>query len=417
MKCRPKLRLFAPLQDVPADLSVHRDRRRVIAAIATLPWTGGVFAKPATIGDPRDGSDLIALPGTRPLIKRSFRPPNFETPLINLREAFTANDAFFVRYHLAVIPEVDALAWRLRIGGASAQNQVELSLQDLKRRFTRVSVAAINQCAGERRGLFVPRVPGVQWEHGAIGNALWTGVRLRDVLDHVGVRADATEVVFNGSDFGVLPATPDFLKSLPVDQARNENTLIAFEMNGQPLPRWHGAPARLVVPGWAATYWVKHLAEVRIEPHAFDGFWMKSAYRIPANAFPTVRYSSQETPETWPVTNLLINSLITSHRDGDRLPRGKPAHLRGWAWDGGAGVASVGVSVNGGNSRDAPLGKDLGRFAWRAFELPLDTTTPGRITVLVRATGRDGARQPDSLTPNPSGYYHNAVQRMELEIA
>jgi DMSO/TMAO reductase YedYZ molybdopterin-dependent catalytic subunit len=416
MKRWPKLHLFEPLEGATPNLSVHRDRRRVIAAIAALPWTGGVLATPATMRDPRDGSDLIALPGTRPLIKRTFRPPNFETPLVNLREAFTANDAFFVRYHLAVIPEVDVRGWRLRIAGASAQNPVELSLQDLKRRFTRVSVAAINQCAGARRGLFTPRVPGVQWEHGAIGNALWTGVRLRDVLDHVGVRPDATEAVFNGGDFGVLPATPDFLKSLPVDQARNENTLIAFEMNGQPLPRWHGAPARLVVSGWAATYWVKHLSEVRIEPHAFDGFWMKSAYRVPANAFPTVHYASQETPETWPVTNLLINSLITSHRDRDRLPRGKPARLRGWAWDGGAGVASVGVSVNGGDSREASLGKDLGRFAWRAFELPLDTTTPGRITVLVRATGRDGARQPDSLTPNPSGYYHNAIQRVELEI-
>jgi DMSO/TMAO reductase YedYZ molybdopterin-dependent catalytic subunit len=416
MKRRPKWRSRAPLKDSLPDLSVQRDRRRVVAAIATLPWTRGAFATPATTGDVPDGSDLIALPGTRPLIKRTFRPPNFETPLVNLREAFTANDTLFVRYHLAVIPEVDAQVWRLRIGGTSAQNPVELSLQDLKRRFSRVSVAAINQCAGLRRGLFAPRVPGVQWEHGAVGNALWTGVRLRDVLDHVGVRSDATEVVFNGSDFGVLPATPDFLKSLPVDQARNPDTLIAFEMNGQPLPRWHGAPARLVVPGWAATYWVKHLSEVRVEPHPFDGFWMKSAYRVPANAFPIVHFASQETPETWPVTNLLINSLITSHRDGDRLPRGKPANLRGWAWDGGAGVASVGVSVNSGDSREASLGKDLGRFAWRAFEFPLDTATAGRMTVLVRASGRDGARQPDSLTPNPAGYYHNAAQRVELQI-
>jgi DMSO/TMAO reductase YedYZ molybdopterin-dependent catalytic subunit len=416
MKRWLKLRLSAPLEGGPSSPPVHPGRRRVVAAIATLPWTSDVFARAAETRDAQDGSDLIALPGTRPLIKRTFRPPNFETPLTELREAFTASDAFFVRYHLAVIPEVDARSWRLRIGGASAQKPVELSLQDLKRRFTPVSVAAINQCAGLRRGLFTPRVPGVQWEHGAVGNAVWTGIRLRDVLDHAGLRADATEVVFNGSDFGVLPATPDFMKSLPVDQARNDSTLIAFEMNGKPLPRWHGAPARLVVPGWAATYWVKHLSEVRIEPHAFDGFWMKSAYRVPANKFPTVHYASQETPETWPVTNLLINSLITSHRDGDRLPRGKPVHLGGWAWDGGSGVTSVGVSVNGGNPQDASLGKDLGRFAWRAFEFPLDTTTPGRITVLVRAMGRDGARQPDSLTPNPSGYYHNAVQRVELEV-
>jgi len=144
---------------------------------------------------------------------------------------------------------------------------------------------------------------------------------------------------------------------------------------------------------------------------------MKSAYRVPANAFPIQRVAAQETADTWPVTSLLINSLITSHRDMDRLPLGRPAQLRGWAWDGGSGVASVGVSVNGGDWRDAALGKDLGRFAWRGFEFPLDTATAGHVTALVRASGRDGARQPEALTPNPSGYYHNAIQRVELEVA
>jgi DMSO/TMAO reductase YedYZ molybdopterin-dependent catalytic subunit len=361
-------------------------------------------------------ADLAVLTGKKPLLRRTFRPPNYETPLADLRAAFTPNDAFFVRYHLGVIPEVDARAWRLRIGGTSARKTLELSLTDLQRNFERVTIAAINQCSGNRRGLFTPRAAGIQWTHGAIGNGSWTGVRLRDVLDHAGVNADALEVVFDGADSAPIPATPDFSKSLPVDRARDENTLIAFEMNGAPLPHWHGAPARLVVPGWTATYWVKHLTEIRIEPQAYDGFWMKSAYRIPANAFQSARFRSQENEATWPITDILVNSLITSHRDHDRSPRGG-VELSGWAWDGGSGIRLVEVSVDEGRTwREAALGDDLGRYAWRQFRFPFEAKSAGQMTALVRATCRAGARQPDALVPNPSGYHHNAVQRVQLEI-
>ena len=274
---------------------------------------------------------LVALPGKRPLIKRTFRPPNYETPLAQLRSQLTANLTFFVRYHLASIPEVDARTWRLRIGGASVQRPLELSLDELKQDFERVRLAAVNQCSGNR-GLFTSRAAGVQWTYGAMGNALWGGVRLRDVLNGAGVKGDALEIVFDGADGAALPATPDFAKSLPVDRALDEHTLIAFEMNGEPLPHWHGAPARLVVAGWTATYWVKHLTSINVEPKAFDGFWMKSAYRIPTGAFPGARFASQENAATTPITEILINSLVTSHVNGDRLQRDRPAELAGWAW-------------------------------------------------------------------------------------
>ncbi len=360
---------------------------------------------------------LLALPGKKPLIKRTFRPPNFETPLADLSRPYTANDAFFVRYHLALIPEVDSRTWRLRLGGRSAQHPLELSLQELKRGFERVSIAAINQCSGNRRGLFTPRAAGVQWAYGAMGNAKWSGVRLRDVLNRVGVGGDALEVVLDGADRGLLPSTPDFQKSLPMERALDEDTLIAFEMNGGPLPHWNGAPARLVVPGWTATYWVKHLTEVRIEPVAFDGFWMKSGYRIPTGAFPGARFASQETAETTPITEILINSLVTSHTSGDQVERGQSVQLAGWAWDGGSGIRAVEFSTDAGQSwRPAKLGEDLGRFAWRGFSLSLDTSKRGRIRLAVRATSRAGASQPVKLTPNPSGYHHNVVQSLELEV-
>jgi DMSO/TMAO reductase YedYZ molybdopterin-dependent catalytic subunit len=391
-------------------------RRRVVAGSA-----GALLL--AAVGSPAFGAEggadepLIALPGKRPLIKRTFRPPNYETPLADLRRQFTANDAFFVRYHIASIPQVDERAWRLRVEGASVKQALELSLTDLKRGFEHVRVAAVNQCSGNRRGLFTPRAGGVQWTYGAMGNAMWGGVRLRDVLNRAGVSGDALEVVLDGADQALL-STPDFVKSLPIERALDEHTLIAFEMNGAPLPHWNGAPARLVVAGWTATYWVKHLTSIRVEPKAFDGFWMKSAYRIPTGKFPGARFASQENAETTPITEILINSLVTSHADGERLERGRPAELAGWAWDGGSGISAVDISLDEGHSwRPAKLGESPGAYSWRGFRMALETSKPGPLRIAVRATGRNGARQPEQLTPNPSGYHHNIIQTLTLEVA
>ena len=392
--------------------------RRELLLAATGGWLIGRVRASDGAGTVVEVEPLAALPGKKPLIRRSFRPPNFETPLADLAAPLTDDGAFFVRYHLTVIPRIDPDGWRLQVSGASARRALTLSLAELRSGFEQVEVVAVNQCAGNRRGLFTPRVPGVQWGGGAMGNARWRGVRLREVLQRAGVAADALEVVFGGADAPVLPATPAFVKSLPVERALDESTLVAFEMNGRPLPHWNGAPARLVVPGWVGTYWMKHLASIRIEPRAFDGFWMKTAYRVPTGAFPGARFTSQETAETTPVTELLVNSLIVSPVSGARLSRGAHAELAGKAWDGGAGIEGVEVSVDGGQSwRDATLQRDLGRFAWREFRFVLDTSRAVRLDVAVRARSRNGAKQPDKLTPNPSGYHDNIVQAVSLEIA
>ena len=392
-------------------------RRELLLAATGGCLIGRVWASDGA-GTVAQVEALAALPGKKPLIRRSFRPPNFETPLADLAAPLTDDGAFFVRYHLTVIPRIDPDGWRLQVSGASARRALTLSLAELRSGFEQVEVVAVNQCAGNRRGLFTPRVPGVQWGGGAMGNARWRGVRLREVLQRAGVAADALEVVFGGADAPVLPATPAFVKSLPVERALDESTLVAFEMNGRPLPHWNGAPARLVVPGWVGTYWMKHLASIRIEPRAFDGFWMKTAYRVPTGAFPGARFTSQETAETTPVTELLVNSLIVSPGSGARLSRGAHAELAGKAWDGGAGIEGVEVSVDGGQRwRDATLQRDLGRFAWREFRFVLDTSRAGRLDVAVRARSRNGAKQPDKLTPNPSGYHDNIVQAVSLEIA
>jgi hypothetical protein len=163
---------------------------------------------------------------------------------------------------------------------------------------------------------------------------------------------------------------------------------------------------------------VKHLTEIRIETTPFDGFWMKSAYRIPTGVFPGARFKSQETPETTPITEILVNSLITSHVSGTFIEHRSHVDLAGKAWDGGAGIVAVEISTDGRQSwQEATLGRDLGPFAWREFHYRLDTSKPGVLIVAVRARSRGGATQPDKLTVNPAGYHDNIVQTVTLEVA
>ena len=361
---------------------------------------------------------LEALPGKLPLIKRTYRPPNFETPLDYFKEALTPNQAFFVRYHLANIPAVNAAQWKLKVGGEAVQTPLELTLDDLKNHFEQVEITAVCQCSGNRRGLFQPYIPGVQWGYGAMGNARWKGVRLRDVLNQAGINKDALEVVLDGADRGVLDKTPDFVKSLPVWKALDENTLLAFAMNSEPLPHWNGYPARVVVPGWSATYWLKQLNSINVVTRPFDGFWMKTAYRIPKGKFPVVdRFISQETEANIPITEILVNSLITSLTEGQQFKRGQPVDVAGVAWDGGYGIQRVDVSTDSGkNWQEARLGEDLGRFAWRQWRFNFAPPAPGKLTIMARATNRIGTTQTFELILNPSGYNHNVVQKINIEV-
>jgi DMSO/TMAO reductase YedYZ molybdopterin-dependent catalytic subunit len=366
-----------------------------------------------------DSSILDALPGKRPLIKRAFRPPNYETPISVFNEAITPNDAFFVRYHLANIPQVDAKSWRLRIDGDAAERSVELSLADLKTQFPAAEVTAVLQCSGNRRGLSNPHVPGVEWGYGAMGNAVWKGARLKDVLAKAGLKKDALEIVFNGADTGVTEKTPDFVKSLPVWRALDENSLIAYEMNGQPLPHWNGFPARLIIPGWTGTYWMKHVISLSVSAQPFKGFWVSTAYRIPKGKFALVdRFISQESEVNTPITEMVVNSLITSPADGHPAQAGRPVEIKGIAWDGGYGIQQVEMSEDGGQTwRLAQLGKDMGRYAWRPWSHTFTPSAPGPATVLARATNHLGASQPFDAVFNPAGYHHNVVSRINLTVA
>ncbi|MGH6683642.1 MAG: molybdopterin-dependent oxidoreductase [Pseudolabrys sp.] len=353
------------------------------------------------------------LPGKKPLIQLADRPPNYEAPLEYLRTPITPNDQFFVRYHLADIPEVDVRTYRISVGGDGANGQAELTLDDLKK-MPAVEVVAVNQCSGNRRGLSKPHVPGVEWGYGAMGCARWKGARLKDVLDKVGLKKEAIEISFGGADGPAIDTTPDFAKSIPTWKAIDESTIVAYEMNGQPLPHFNGFPARIIVPGWTGTYWMKHVNAIAALTKPLRNFWMVPAYRIPVGKFPLVaRFISQEDATSTPITEMVVNSLITSHRDGDKVKRGRIA-VSGIAWDGGYGINKVEVSTDGGNSwSSAKLGQDLGRFAFRPWSFEFGARH-GKNTVMVNATNKIGQGQVSELIFNGAGYHNNVMQNITL---
>ncbi len=264
----------------------RRDWIRATAAAAAAGFAPGfVGCGVRESGSGVDPEPTVRFPGKVEMRVINDRPPCLETPWRFYREDFTPNHAFYVRWHLQAFPtSIDLASWRLRIGG-NVERPLELSIDDLKK-MDRTTIAAVNQCSGNSRSLFQPRVTGAQWRNGAMGNAKWTGVRLRDLLKRAGLKAGAVDVVFDGLDEGPLPGVPDFLKSLKADHALEAEPLVAFEMNGEPLPALNGFPARLVVPGWYATYWVKALTKIEVWDKSYDGYWMAKAYKIPANPRP-----------------------------------------------------------------------------------------------------------------------------------
>lgn len=375
------------------------------------------FLLPALPAGTQAEASLEILPGKKPLIKLAYRPPNYEAPLTYLRSIITPNDEFFVRYHLADIPQVEASAWRLKVGGEGANREVQIGIEELKK-LTAFEVVAVCQCAGNRRGLFQPHVPGVQWGNGAVGCARWKGARLKEVLKLVGLKENAVEVVLDGADGPVHDKTPDFVKSLPVWKAVEETTLVAYEMNGELLPHWNGFPARIVVPGWAATYWVKHLTTVTAVTKPFDGYWMKEGYRVPAEKFPLVeRFVSQETAASAPMTEILVNSFITSHEDGARIRAGSRTLISGIAWDAGYGLSAVEISADGGKSwSEAKLGDNHGKYAFRGWSHEFIPRRPGKLSFAVRATNKLGQTQATELIENPAGYNNNVVQTLTFDV-
>jgi sulfite dehydrogenase (cytochrome) subunit A len=402
-------------------------RRKILTGLGAAVLAGGQarapekprWMSPLLPEGTRDEATLEALPGKQKLIRLADRPPNYEAPIETFRSAVTPADQFFVRYHLDAIPPMADLGkWSLTVGGEAAERQITLNLDDLQKSFQQQEVTAVCQCSGNRRGLSQPHVAGVEWGYGAMGNAVWRGPRLKDVLAKAGVKSAAMEVWFDGADNQVLATTPDFRKSLPMDKAMADEVIIATSMNGKPLPHLNGYPARVVVPGWTATYWMKHVTNIQLSTKPLDSFWIQKAYRVPAGMFPVEHpFASQDNAATWPITEMVVNSVVAEPIAGSRLQAGGFT-IEGVAWDRGHGIRQVEVSLDGGKSwKQATLGKDLGRYSFRAFSLHTGKIEPGNYVISSRAINNAGETQVDKLKFNPAGYHNNVPQQIAVTVA
>lgn len=385
-------------KESPGRRAIGLASRRELLAYA-LGWAGLARAQ-----------ELVTIPGKRPMLLHNDRPEDLETPASYFTTWLTPNDVFFVRQHLPR-PKIEESTFRLTLNGRVSK-PLELTAAEL-RKLPQYTVPATLECTGDGRGFFRPRVPGIQWGRGAIGNAEWTGPRLSDVLNLTGADLNAPYVTVNGADVGVAK-TPDFIRSFPMKKALDPATLLALKMNGENLPDLHGFPVRLVVPGWDGTSWVKWVTTLTIASQPNSGFFMNPAYRFPKYAVPPGTAANPADLEV--IEGMPVKSYITSPSDQERVTLA-PLRLRGIAWAGEERISRLEVSTDAGRHwRDAQLSPQDLRFAWRLWTLEWTPPQRGYYTILSRATDSAGRTQPMVANWNPSGYLYNAVDQIGIIV-
>ena len=373
-----------------------------------LPLPGGSGARQITTAFPQKGA----------MILQRTRPPLLETPFeVFDKGVFTPNDQFYVRWHWALIPtDIDIDKFRLTVRG-HVNHSLSLSLNDILHGLPGVQLSAVNQCSGNSRGFFQPRVPGGEWANGAMGNALWRGVRLKDVLDKAGVKPGAVQVRFKGLEEPVVADAPPFMKSLDIDHARDGEVMIAYAMNGEQLPLVNGFPLRLVVPGWYATYWVKMLNDIEVLDQPDSNYWTKVAYTIPDTPHANIKPGETDVKMV-PINRMVPRSFVTNIASGSKVTAAAPMMLRGIAFGGDCGVASVDFSIDRGRSwHQAQLGKDEGKYGFRQWQTQLTLPPPGEYSLLIRCTNSNGVAQPDTPNWNPAGFMRNVMESVDVIAA
>jgi DMSO/TMAO reductase YedYZ molybdopterin-dependent catalytic subunit len=348
--------------------------------------------------------------GKERLIVRSLRPEDLETPVGLLNTWITPNDLFYVRHHLYAA-NVNVNEWKLTVDG-EVENLITLTLDDLKK-MPKVTVTVTLECAGNGRAFYDPPVAGIQWEKGAVGNARFTGARLADVLKKAGVKATGKYVAMNGADKPV-GKMPDFIRNLQIEKAMHPDTVLAYEMNGEPLPPLHGFPLRAVVPGWEGAYSVKWLTHVQVIDKEHEGFFVKTAYRYPNRR---VAPGEAVAPQDMiPLTGLVVKSFINSPLEGAKFKPGR-VRMSGLAWAGEANIAKVDVSMDNGSTWvPARLGKEREPYAWQSFEHEFNIAAPGSYLLMARATDDKGNVQPIAPQWNPSGYLWNVIDKVRINV-
>lgn len=396
-------------------------RRNVISGLGSLIGQHALAANAPRI-DPglpdgtRAEAHMVKPPDKQPLLQLSDRPLILESPIQYLRPGITANDQFFVRYHLPGLPEQRLLDnWTLTVRGDATTRDARLTDRDL-RDLPQAEVVAVCQPAGYRRGLLNPHVAGVQWGHGAVGCAIWHGPRLRDILAVADTTPEALEVWFDCPDQPAVPGSPRYRKSLPMSKAMADETIVATSMNGSPVPPLNGYPARLVVGGWVSDYWVKHLTGITVSTKPLNEYWMAGDCRVPKGLFGASGFESQENATSAPVTDLRVNALITSPTVGDEVER-SGFTVTGVAWDGGSGILRIDVSLDGGKTwQSAFLERERGPYAFQNFKLDTGPLPRGPTELVVKARSNAKETQPDVWPANPGGYHNNVPQRVAVKV-
>lgn len=342
------------------------------------------------------------------MIVRSSKPEDLEMPLGGFTDWLTPIERFFVRCH-TYIPTVKLSQWNLKIDGR-VDTPLTLNMEELKK-LPRVELVGVLECAGNGRKFYEPRMAGAQWGFGSVGNGRWAGVRLRDVLRRAGIQKSAKEICCDGADVP-LGKMPDFQRTITVEKALHPDTMLAYEMNGRPLPVEHGFPLRVIAPGWAGDSWVKWLQHIEVLDHEFDGFWMKTAYRHPVQAVPP---GTAVDPEAMvPVTDLNVKSVIASP-DGWAKP-GKVL-VQGAAWSNSSPVYKMELSTDGGKTwRQAKLNGRRTQYGWRLWQFDW-RPAEGKYLLMARATNEAGQTQPTQQQWNPPGYLWNVAQPIDITIS
>lgn len=348
--------------------------------------------------------------GEEGLLQHLGSPQDLGSPLSAVGRLLTPTEVFFVRSHFGP-PALDP-GRRLQISGL-VRKPLSLDAAAL-RRFPEVTTTAVLQCAGNGRALQAPRVPGVQWIHGAMGQATWTGVRLKDVLDRAGILPKSAHVRLAGADLPPKPSVPAFIRSIPLARALDPGTLIAYRMNGEPLSLAHGAPFRLIVPGWAGDHWIKWLTDLRVQEAEAEGFYFQTAYRLPIE--PVSPGTAVPPEKTRPLTTFPVKSIIAQPIEGSQRRAGKQ-EIVGVAFSGERAIARVEVSLDDGATWSAAtLEGEPGAGRWQVFRYAFDAPRPGRQRALVRAVEAGGATQPQHAAWNPGGYFWNGWHAVSWEV-
>jgi len=353
----------------------------------------------------------LTIPGKEGLIVRSYRFLDLETPVEYFNSWLTPTDHFFVRNHMHEPSTLDPSEWKLSVGG-EVDKPYALTLAELSK-LEKHSVVNTLECAGNGRAYHSPKVPGVQWQKGAVGTARFSGPRLRALLERAGVKPTGKHVMFRALD-EVPGKVPPFIRSIPIEKAVDEDTLVATHMNNAVLPKHHGFPARALVPGWIGAASCKWLTEIKVLEKEFEGNFMSPGYRVPNQS---VKAGDAVKPDdTHPVTGLNVKSLISSPGDGAIL-KSHVLNIQGVAWAGEADIVRVEVSADGGASwQNGQLAADHARYAWRLWNFKWKVPNSGDFVIAVRATDSLGRTQPSEPVWNPSGYLNNAIDRVRIHV-